>query len=79
MRGGDRARSSSSRRTVSLSPARAARISGVTPAAIISLLRYVKRRDSDGNKAKGKYGRGGEEKADGVLMESAMKSLGGSE
>ena len=60
--------------------AAAQRISGVTPAAIISLLRYVKRRDSEGNKAKkGKYGRGGEEKADGVLMESAMKSLGGSE
>ena len=57
------------------------RISGVTPAAIISLLRYVKRRDSEGNRAKkGKgEGRGGEEKADGVLMESAMKSLGGSE
>jgi tRNA uridine 5-carboxymethylaminomethyl modification enzyme len=61
--------------------AAAQRISGVTPAAIISLLRYVKRRDSDGNKAKkGKgEGRGGEEKADDVLMESAMKSLGGSE
>jgi hypothetical protein len=61
--------------------AAAQRISGVTPAAIISLLRYVKRRDSEGNRAKkGKgEGRGGEEKADGVLMESAMKSLGGSE
>ena len=43
------------------------------------MLRYVKRRDSEGNRVKGKYGRGGEEKADGVLMESAMKSLGGSE
>ena len=59
--------------------AAAQRISGVTPAAIISLLRYVKRRDSEGNRVKRKYGRGGEEKADDVLMESAMKSLGGSE